>query len=167
MTREEAINELKELKEDYWDDDGYGHETKQYDDTMAALDMAISALEQQDILFKTGFLKDCESCKVLEQQPCEDAISKQTAIDIVRHECGEWKGLAKEIVKQFNGLSPVQPKPKTGHWIDDEFGSKCSWCGIHTHLDKFDKPMKLKYCSMCGAKMVEPQESEVQDAVSD
>lgn len=51
-------------------------------------------------------------------------------------------------------------KQKTGHWIDDEFGSKCSCCGIHTHLDKFDRPMKFKYCSMCGAKMVDPQESE-------
>ena len=51
-------------------------------------------------------------------------------------------------------------EPKTGYWIDDEFGSKCSCCGIHTHLDKFDKPMKFKHCSMCGAKMVEPQESE-------
>lgn len=53
-----------------------------------------------------------------------------------------------------------EQEPKTGHWIDDEFGSKCSCCGIHTHLDKFDRPMKFKYCSMCGAKMVEPQESE-------
>lgn len=46
MTREEAIQELEILKEDYWDDDGYGHETKQYDDTMLALDMAINALEK-------------------------------------------------------------------------------------------------------------------------
>lgn len=46
MTSEEAINELKILKEEYWDDDGYGHETKQYDDTMLALDMAIHVLEQ-------------------------------------------------------------------------------------------------------------------------
>ena len=47
MTREEAIKELEILKEDYWDDDGYGHETKQYDNTMLALDMAIKALEQE------------------------------------------------------------------------------------------------------------------------
>lgn len=47
MTREEAIKDLKILKEDYWDDDGYGHETKQYGDTMLALDMAINALEQE------------------------------------------------------------------------------------------------------------------------
>ena len=53
----------------------------------------------------------------LEQETCEVAVSLQEAIDIVRHECGEWKGLAKEIVKQFNGLPPVTPQPKTGHWI--------------------------------------------------
>ena len=47
---------------------------------------------------------------------------------------------------------------KTGYWIDDEFGSKCSCCGIYTHLDKFDRPMKFRCCSMCGAKMAEPQE---------
>lgn len=52
MTREEAIKELEILKENYWDDDGYGHETKQYDDTMLALDMAIGALRQEPILYK-------------------------------------------------------------------------------------------------------------------
>jgi len=57
-------------------------------------------------------------------------------------------------------IETIEQEPKTGHWIDDEFGSKCSCCGIHTHLDKFDRPMKFKYCSMCGAKMIELQESE-------
>lgn len=52
MTREEAINELKILKEEYWDDDGYGHETQQYDDTITALDYAIKALEQELVLDK-------------------------------------------------------------------------------------------------------------------
>ena len=50
MTREEAINELKILREEYWDDDGYGHETHQYDDTITAIDMAIKELEQTDVL---------------------------------------------------------------------------------------------------------------------
>ena len=47
MNREEAINELKILREEYWDDDGYGHETQQYDDTITAIDMAIKALEHK------------------------------------------------------------------------------------------------------------------------
>ncbi len=52
--------------------------------------------------------------KALEQESCEDTISRQAAIDIIRHECGGWKGLAKEIVKQFNELPPVQQKQR---WI--------------------------------------------------
>ena len=59
----------------------------------------------------------------------------------------------------------LEQEPKTGYWIDDEFGSKCSCCGIYTHLDKFDRPMKFKHCSMCGAKMVEPQESEDKECI--
>lgn len=47
MTNGEAIKELEIIKQDYWDNDGYGHETKQYDDTMLALDMAIEALNQR------------------------------------------------------------------------------------------------------------------------
>lgn len=65
------------------------------------------------------------------------------------------------LFDQVDRMPSVTPQePKTGHWIDDEFGSKCSCCGIHTHLDKFDRPMKFWYCSMCGAKMVEPLGSE-------
>lgn len=58
----------------------------------------------------------------------------------------------------------VEPEQRIGRWIDDEFGSKCSCCGIHTHLDKFDRPMKFKYCSMCGAKMVELSDVNVYNA---
>ena len=47
MTKEEATKELEILKEEYWDDDGYGHETQQYNDIMSALDMAIDALKQE------------------------------------------------------------------------------------------------------------------------
>ena len=52
MTREEAIKELKILKEDYWDDDSYGHETKQYENTILAIDIAIKTLEKEPILDK-------------------------------------------------------------------------------------------------------------------
>lgn len=77
MTREEAINELKILREEYWDDDGYGHETQQYDDTITAVDMAIKALEQEDILDKIRAeiieLRNKQNVGVLE---CLDIIDK-------------------------------------------------------------------------------------------
>lgn len=45
-------------------------------------------------------------------------------------------------------------EPKTGHWIKNPYGFKCSKCFIvHAHTSIF--------CPSCGAKMIEPQESEV------
>lgn len=61
MTNEQAVEKLKILKEDYWDDDGYGHESKLYDDTELALDMAIKALEKR----KTGKWMQVEWGKTL------------------------------------------------------------------------------------------------------
>ena len=57
----------------------------------------------------------------------------------------------------------LKRKPKTGHWIvDTDLGyyvstcSNCNWRG-HGNESLIYKP---KYCPNCGAKMVEPQESE-------
>ena len=92
-----------------------------------------------------------------------DAISRQTVLDIITFE-DKWlfdaNGHNANTHIAFSGLesrvkalSSVTPQQRTGRWIDDEFGSKCSCCGIYTHLDKFERPMKFKCCSMCGAKM--------------
>lgn len=53
--------------------------------------------------------------------------------------------------------SKAEQDPKTGHWIDRQEGrwiyAKCSECGtIHD--------TQTNYCPNCGAKMIEPQESE-------
>lgn len=61
----------------------------------------------------------------------------------------------KHYVKDY-----IDSQQRTGRWIDDEFGSKCSCCGIYTHLDRFDMPMKSKCCSMCGAKMESEDEEQ-------
>ena len=54
----------------------------------------------------------------------DDTISRQAAIDIVRHECGEWRGIAKEIVKQFNELPSAQSEQR---WIP--FSERRPWEG--------------------------------------
>ena len=53
-------------------------------------------------------------------------------------------------------------EPKTGHWRHYEGMLICSECGTEFYDDIMeycgdDVP---KYCPNCGAKMVEPQESE-------
>ena len=64
-------------------------------------------------------------------------------------------------------------EPKEGHWIEDDMtycgvdltNYKCDKCGeICGTWRKGLKPDKLpKYCMNCGAKMIEPQESEEQE----
>ena len=102
MTREEAIVELKILKEEYWDDDDYGHETKQYDDTMLALDMAINALGQE---------------------PCDDCISRKFIYELgatciaMRDKNG--KLIALRTIEELPSVTPQEPQ--TGHCKD------CKW----------------------------------------
>jgi hypothetical protein len=148
MTREEAIRELKILKEEYWDDDGYGHETKQYDDTMLALDIAI---------------------KVLEQQPCEDAVSRQAIIDEMEKRHAEGDCITKGFVKN---MPPVTPQPKTGHWIDTNHHQyyndgdiettelRCSCCNEEVEWD-IALSHKPYYCENCGADMRINEENDV------
>ena len=39
-----------------------------------------------------------------------DVIYRQAAVDIVDFECGEWRGLAKTIIKKLEALHAVQPE---------------------------------------------------------
>jgi hypothetical protein len=91
--------------------------------------------------------------QALSQEPCDDAISREAVMRLIENKPYDWSNLTE----RHNMLMEIRKLPsvtrQSGKWIDDEFGSKCSCCGIHTHLDKFDRPMKFKYCSMCGAKM--------------
>ncbi len=51
----------------------------------------------------------------------------------------------------------LEQEPKTGHWIDHEKHIECNKCGtwfLKSHQ------IRKSYCPNCGAKMVEPQESE-------
>lgn len=68
-------------------------------------------------------------------------------------------GFKKEIIDSACNRI-LDQEPKTGHWIENapEYQNIdppyiCSECG-NMHL------RKTNYCDQCGAKMVEPQESE-------
>ena len=63
----------------------------------------------------------CNNLKALEQQPCEDAVSREDVIEILgNYGCTNREGL---LFKDIQELPPVQPKAKTGQltnseWID-------------------------------------------------
>ena len=64
------------------------------------------------------------------------------------------------FIKVNELLKALEQEPKTGHWIYMGNGHnglhKCSECGEKRKM--FDG--LEKYCVSCGARMVEPQESE-------
>ena len=93
--------------------------------------------------------------KALEQEPCDDVVSRQAVLDIVNNPLNI---RLDEIIKKLPSVRPQEPK--TGSWIKnaEEWDNTnppyiCSECG-NAHLRKTD------YCDQCGCRMVEPQERE-------
>ena len=118
--------------------------------------------------------------KALEQEPCEDCISRQAVLD-----CLTASGLKKfdfilDTRDKIKNLPPVTPKPKTGHWKFIQRGkfidiccSECGYVSVKDYaynytIDQLDEQEKkeffaeahMNFCECCGVKMVEPQESE-------
>ena len=136
MTREEAIRILDGLKPNTAI--AYGNETAY--SIGQALTMAIKALEQE---------------------PSGDLISRQAVLDIVDGYSvsqSNVEDVTQDIISDIVVLPSVNPqKPKTGHWINDEDTIGCYYCSeCGGYVASYDDA----YCKYCGAKMVEPQESE-------
>jgi hypothetical protein len=169
MTREEAIQLIDEIASSYYPCD-----------KKDALEMAIKALEQESQTFE--WCHDCSEydhekhcCprfnnvirKTVEEikQPCEDTISRKKALEALKQEEPlVWCGGADEIaaynqwssdVDTIKNMPPVQPKPKTGHWIEitnnrgTVIALRCSCCGKSPkHAIKSD------FCPNCGVEMM-------------
>lgn len=140
MTREEAIDCNKNLRM-YMRLSDKNQPYKFLEENYIALDMAIKALEQE---------------------PCEDTISRADAIKRVS-KClkgvfVEYEDIARKMFAE-DKVPSVQSKIKTGHWINiDETHSKCDRCGAVFEISSENG--EANYCPHCGAKMIEPQESE-------
>lgn len=108
----------------------------------------------------------------LEQEPCEDCISRKAVRDAIFAECSSINldiDFAKVLLLQraIKDLPPVvtPQKPKTGHWIladeqnkedveNDNYRFICSECQCS---DIHAKNTKVPYCWKCGAKMAESE----------
>ena len=87
-----------------------------------------------------------EAIKALNQEPCDDAISRKAVIDLI----ADYDLSMGQVVKGIHALPPVTPRPKIGHWIDtDDYYQrwKCSECGCHT------RDVEPPFCPNCGVKM--------------
>lgn len=117
--------------------------------------------------------------KWLEQDPCEDCISRQAVLEIFGYVMDYWREHAIDVepheikdalieqyeftAKELSKLPPVTPKPKIGHWIVNEWGNiSCSECGCTALYDKvypgesvFGQAIRVKstFCPTCGIRM--------------
>ena len=106
----------------------------------------------------------------LEQEPTTkndlgvDCISRQAVEDAMYDATRAMDLNYGQIMEYIDNLPSVTPQPRKGHWKDipkyKDIAWQCSECEHFT-------TMKHSYCPECGAKMVEPQESEVEDGNDD
>lgn len=99
--------------------------------------------------------------KALEQETCEDTISRKAIIDVFRttedaeHATWTLKGIENEI-NEMPSVTPIRPK---GQWkeeyVEGDCMLNCPSCNISIFADEYHN-----FCPNCGAKMIEPQEGE-------
>ena len=118
-----------------------------------------------DIIPVENYSEIEEIFKALKQEPCEDVISRQAAIDalneyFIRIGKLKRKGLTKgekainlDTVGTIKTLPSAQLRPK-GNWIHSIYYGeimpehKCSECGTWEYSDE-----ESNFCSYCGADM--------------
>ena len=170
MTIEEAIKHGKEQLEIF----GGAHRE--------FIEMAIKALEQESTIrncFGCKYSKDNHNAGTEECHLCMwknqytpttkndlgvDAISRADAIQAMQNKAKKLtnedtiNGLCGAVAILFDMPSVTPQEPRKGHWIPTYGNVKCSVCG--SVKDSREVGRATHYCDFCGAKMVEPQESE-------
>lgn len=99
--------------------------------------------------------------KALEQEPCEEAISRQAVMDEIEFTPFDDYSDYLMIREKIEALPPVKPQePKTGHWVKHDASHSmyydCSLCGcVAPCTETADKILwkMANYCPDCGARM--------------
>ena len=148
MTREEAIKVLLEEWKCIDRNDGINCDRK---------------CESCDLVMDSFVLKDAynTAIKALEQEPCEDAISRKAVLKVIDgwYEQNRDTENIEDLLILIVYMSSVQPSRK-GHWIkENPFSlSVCSECGNNAFgYHGFDET-RTDFCPHCGADMRERRE---------
>ncbi len=125
--------------------------------SMMTREEAIEMLEKDKEQRGNCFISDAldMAIKALNQEPCDDAISRQAVLDIAKSSKSNWIDNSV-LFKKVNALPSVNQESKVGHWIKhsfrndwnnfDEIYYECSECNEKTTYNS-------NYCPNCGVKM--------------
>ena len=91
-----------------------------------------------------------------------DLISRDAAYDEIIWNSDNGLIDAKVAIEALRKLPSVEPERKKGEWIGEQPWClpRCSICGASSFGQHGFDAIKTPYCPNCGAKMIEPQESE-------
>lgn len=100
--------------------------------------------------------------KALEQEPCEDCVSREEVLDLCNSKDPEYKvSHLKEDVECLPSVTPTCKKGKwiKGKWINSHDTSfyNCSNCGVFWDKGTVDN-CNFFYCPHCGTKMIGGEE---------
>ena len=98
--------------------------------------------------------------KALEQQPCEDCISREEVLEQAKDYGSNTYLIPVNSVKTLPSVKPTRP---TGKWIEKEDYNldtyyECSECGADYCIE--GDILIHKYCPNCGARMTESEEEK-------
>lgn len=119
--------------------------------------LAVSQERAEDFRQLAEWLKELKKLK--EQQPYEDAISREQALKELNWLDLESDYYGEKVEEMLNSLPSVTPKRKKGKWIFAELTfdgcvMECSCC--HKRWKTYDEiswRKENKYCPSCGAEM--------------
>ena len=90
--------------------------------------------------------------KSLEQEPCEDAISREAVLDLCDSKDSEYK--VSHLKEDVECLPSVTPTVETAEFVIENNGGTTHWYECfkcHKAIDITDN-----FCKCCGRKMVKP-----------
>lgn len=152
MTREEAVTVLKAfMKNPLFSDE---HK--------AAFNIAIHDIKaHHDWDINNLILINKDNYEPLEQEPTTkndlgvDAVNREAVLDLI----ADYDLSMGQVVKGIHALPSVTPQePKTGYREYNDIYDHYLCGNCKTIVMDYDN-----FCPNCGAKMIEPQESEVQE----
>lgn len=101
--------------------------------------------------------------KALDQQPCEDAISRAEVRQLIckNNDKYGYSDRFHEFTEECLNLPSVTPARPHGQWeVVDRVKSKCDNCGATFAILSPDKDSEANFCPNCGADMREVKADE-------